>query len=382
MSDSPIVYPRRISQSPDVVVIGGGIIGLSVARALQGLDLNVDVIEAHSPGAGASSAAAGMLSPLGESHDRPELARTLLEANRLWGAFAEGLESETGMGVGYAASGSLLPAFDTEQMESLDRIQAAADAVDEPFEAMEPADVERRYPELRGGVRRALRLPTDAIVDPVRAIEALSESLFRRGIIVHRQRTVERISEEGDGLVVQGDGWKVSAHSVVLAAGAWTNRIAGIGNVPVSPVRGQMISFLTPDWSWQGAIRTSRRYAVRRDTGELLVGATVEDAGFDASTTESARNELSDFAHSLFPKLRWKAVARHWSGLRPAMSDGIPVLGRLGSERIVVATGHYRNGVLLAPWTAKWIRRLFRDQQIDDLPEAYRPDRFGAPHPV
>lgn len=376
MNEAPIVYPRRISHSPDVLVIGGGIIGLSIARALDDLGFRVDVLEAHAPGAGASNAAAGMLSPITESHERSAFLTTLLEGRNLWPRWAEELQSETAVDVDFSPSGALLPAFDTSQLESLDRIRNIAQQLDEPVESIDPQTLQSRYPEISPKVRQSLFLPGEATVDNVQVTRALSESLFRRGVIVHRQREVLEVAHEDESWQVSGEGWKISAAHVVVAAGAWTSRIRGLPKVELAPIRGQMISFQVPDWQWSGAIRCGRHYSVRRRTGEVLIGATVEDAGFDASTTESAQSELVQFAHELFPKLRWKAVQSHWAGLRPGTDDGRPILGPAGDEGLLLATGHYRNGILLAPWTASLVAEYFKSGDAEAFPEAYRPQRF------
>ncbi|MEM1247187.1 MAG: glycine oxidase ThiO [Acidobacteriota bacterium] len=378
MNEAPIVYPRRISHSPDVLVIGGGIVGLSIARALDDLGFRVDVLEAHTPGAGASNAAAGMLSPITESHERPDFLATLLEGRNLWPRWAEELQAETAIDVDFSPSGALLPAFDTAQLEGLDRIRSIAQELDEPVESVDPQALQSRYPEISPKVRQSLFLPGESTVDNVQVTSALSESLFRRGVIVHRQREVLDVVREGDSWRVSGEGWRVGAAHVVVAAGAWTPRIRGLPKIEMAPIRGQMISFHVPDWQWSGAIRCERHYSVRRRNGEVLIGATVEDAGFDASTTESAQSELVQFAHDLFPKLRWKAVQSHWAGLRPGTDDGRPVLGPAGDEEgLILATGHYRNGILLAPWTAARVAEFFKGD-ADAFLEAYLPDRFHS----
>ena len=381
MSEQPIVYPRRISHAPEVLVLGGGIIGLSIARALDDLGLRVDVLEAHQPGAGASNAAAGMLSPVAESPERPEFLRTLVEARNLWPDWAEQLRSETAIDLDFAQSGSLFPAFDTSEMEYLDRIRSAAQALGEPAETVDSQALQDGYPELSPKVRQALLLPDEARVDNTRVIEALSESLFRRGVIVHRQREVTKVHRDGDTLVTSGEGWHIASQFVVVAAGAWSSKIGGIPKLPLAPVRGQILSFHVPDWEWNGTIRCARYYAVKRGSGDLLVGATVEDAGFDASVTDSAKRDLVEFAHHLFPKLRWKAVHRHWAGLRPASSDGQPIIGPLAEEGVFAATGHYRNGILLAPWTAKLVAEFFKSGDESVFPASSSPERFRTKTP-
>ena len=227
----------------------------------------------------------------------------------------------------------------------------------DPVEEIAGAQLRRQFPHLCGKVEQAVRLPKEHLVDPGAVVQALVAALREKGTLVHQQRRVRSITL-GEGVVLSGDGWSTRADKVVIAAGAWCDRLEGLPPM-VKPIRGQMIAYADVDCGFSGAVRGSSYYALRRG-GEVLVGATIEDVGFDDDTTSDAHDRLSKFAAQLFPKLRWKRTTRQWAGLRPKTEDELPVVGRWQDSPLFFATGHYRNGVLLTPWTAARIASLVK----------------------
>ncbi len=363
---------------PDVLVVGAGIVGLACALELRLRGLRVEVIEARDPGGDASLAAAGMLAPVAESNTASgaidDLTRVGLEARNHWESFAPELAEISGLDLGYSQHGTVALALDDNDEASLDRLRDAATVAGEPVSEWSVDRLRAEVPGLSPAARRAIHLPREATIDPRQTVRALRLLLTRRGAPIHSQRTVENCAQVAQGIRLAGRGWRTVADKVVIACGAWSGEVLGAPSL-VQPVRGQMISYRVPGLRLDGALRCGHLYALKRGD-ELLVGATAERAGFDERTTDAAREELIDFAQRVFPSLRWKAVARHWSGLRPATTDELPVIGEWGGRSLFVATGHYRSGILLAPWTARVIASLIVDGQVDGIPESFSSRRL------
>ena len=367
-----------IADRPDVLVIGAGIIGLACAHELRGAGLRVEVIEGQKVGGATSEAAAGILAPFSESSRHPELTQALRESRDLWQQWTEDLEGQTGLAIEYDRSGSLHAALDDEDGSQVDAVAKAAEAAGEAVEILAPERLRERYPDLSPSIARAVHVTGEHLVDPKKTMDALRAALRRRGALIHSQRRVDRVIPQSDGVRLEGVGWRTDVRQVVVASGAWTDALVGVPRM-IRPVRGQMIAYSDPQLELNGAIRVGARYALKRDA-EVLIGATSEEVGLDESVTDEARDRLIDFAQQLVPKLRWKAVARQWCGLRPATADELPVVGRLSGASVVIATGHYRNGVLLAPWTARAVASLVRDEGTSPG-EAFSPVRFDGDLP-
>jgi glycine oxidase len=358
---------------PDVLVIGAGLIGLACALELRQHGLRVEVLEAGAPAEGASRAAAGMLAPLGEAGTNALFTDVCFEARDLWRQWAPELAQTSGCDLGYRQEGSLFVGFDEHDESHLDKVKQAASQRGEPLESLTEQEVRKEYPDLSGSVGSALYAPGEALVDPELVASALLQMLRRSGTLVHVQRPVDRIEPSGSsGFEIHGAGWRTTVDKVVLAAGAWSGQFGGAPNW-VRPVRGQMIAYRQETVRLRGAVRAKGHYVLRRGA-EILCGATVEEVGFDDDTTELGRNQMVDVCLSLLPGLRWKAIARHWAGLRPATPDGLPIIGRRPGQELYFATGHYRNGILLAPWTARAIATQLLGSA--EVPSAFSPARF------
>lgn len=342
-----------IHRQPTVVVLGAGIIGLGCARALAMRGIAVDVVDACFDGA-ATQAAAGMLSPVSEADEPPSIGRIGYQSMQQWPDFASELRAESGIPITVDEEPTLVPSWARDQGDD-ERLGALLEAAQSLGMACEPLDADalrRRYPELAPTVERGLLLP-EARVDPRQVALALAGALRQRAVPVHRYCRIAGVEVRSGSVRLLGAGFSIESQQLVLAGGAWSGQLSGLPELPIRPVRGQMIAYDGLPWELRGRIRHRHLYAVGdRTDGALLVGATVEERGFDTAVTQDGRLTLVELAHRLLPRLRWKAVSRHWCGLRPGTGDGLPILGRLQDTPVIYATGHYRNGILLTPWTA------------------------------
>lgn len=362
---------------PDVLVLGGGIIGLACARELALQGLRVELVERLPAGAEASLAAAGMLSPLGESMPSP-----LLDACRtsrgLWGPWVAALESETGLTVDYDTSGALVVALDEQDEIELDRLAATARELGERADEVEIPALRHWVPDVTPRVRRALHLPDEHRVDNVQLCAVLAQSVQKLGVTLHYDSEVVHIERRPAGTVlVSGHHWRKEARLLVLAAGAWSGRIPELPPLPVRPVRGQILLLGGIEWPWSGIVRRGDSYTVRRGATGLLVGSTLENAGFDKHNTVEGVEDLLAFVRDLFPGIGHARLETLWAGLRPGTADDLPILGPLPGWPVLAATGHYRNGILLAPWTAREVARLAFEKEENEIP-AFSPRRFLA----
>ncbi len=367
---------------PDVVVLGGGVIGLACARELAGAGLRVELLERLDRGGEASRAAAGMLAPL-HDHDTPAPLLAACRASRdLWAAWAPELEAESGVALEYDRSGALQFVLDDEDEAALARIAAAARRLGEPAVEIDPAELARRTPGIAAPVRRALHFPGEHRVDNVRVCEALTVAVQRRGVALRHAvlvGEVKRVAGSGGPAVrVETHAGAVEAGLLVLAAGAWSGAIPGLPRLPVRPVRGQMALLGGVAWPWRGIARRHRVYFVRRGAAGLLVGATLEEAGFRSHPTAAGIGGLLDLARRSYPALGEAHLEATWAGLRPGTPDDLPIVGPLPGWPALAATGHHRNGILLTPWTARQIAALaISGAAADrDLLAAFSPERF------
>ncbi|MEM9595641.1 MAG: FAD-dependent oxidoreductase [Acidobacteriota bacterium] len=333
---------------PDILILGGGILGLATARELHRRGASVALVEARRIGGDASAASAGMLAPLAEVPTPGPFFDLCRLGRDLWPAWAASLETEVGVDVDLDRSG----AFILDEGTYPRRLLAAAQRLGEPWEHVDRATSRASVPDLRHDVEELLFLPGEHRVDNVRVCAALETALRRRGVPLFPHHPVRRVASLSNGVRVEGDGFEFQAGGLVVTAGAWSGGIDGLPVLPVKPVRGQMLRFDDVDWPFMGCLRGGHLYAVRRRGQRLLIGATVEDVGFDSRTTPEGRRQLLAFAERHFPGLAPRRPSAEWAGLRPAAPDHLPIVGPLG-DRIWAATAHHRNGILLAPWTAE-----------------------------
>ncbi len=363
----------------DAVVVGAGAIGSAIGWRLAQAGMDVVSVDSE-PGRGASWAAAGMLAPVTEVRYGEEgLLRLTMESRRRWRGFAAELETQTGTGIGYRECGTLLVARDRDDLAEIEEIAAFMAELDLPVRRLRARQVRELEPALAARTRGGIHVPGDHQVDNRALVDALAEACRRSGVRTFTG-TVESVSASGghvDGVVL-ADGREVAAPTVVVAAGPRTPGIAGVPPLPVRPVKGQLVHLRDPSGLPIAArnVRGLGVYVVPRADGRTVVGATVEERGFDTTTTAGAVLELLREAYELLPGLAEHELIEVTAGLRPGTPDNAPVIGRIGPEGLVVATGHYRSGILLTPVTADAVRDLVVGASVPDELAACRPDRF------
>jgi glycine oxidase len=365
--------------SPDVGVIGAGVVGLAIARELARGGADVVVFERDEPGMQASWAAAGMLAPQSEADEPGEFFDLLLRSRERYADFVADLESETGVAVGYRADGMLVLAFDERDEAEITKSHEWQQRAGMLVERLTASEARALEPGLSRDLVSAIRFPGDHQVDNrqlTRAIRASAEGAgasFRVGSMV---RGIAAVGAESR--IELQDGSSFDCAKVVLAAGSWSGLIAGLpAELPVEPVHGQLLSVESGAPFLRHLVAWGPRYIVPRADGRLIVGTTVEKVGFRQGVTVAGLRSLAEGALRLVPGLADRPPVAHWSGLRPGTPDGLPILGPDPDQPdLLYATGHYRNGILLAPLTAELIRSLvFGESPSVDL-SPYRRNRF------
>lgn len=363
-----------------VAVIGGGIIGCATAGELARRGCRVTLLERASPGAEASSAAAGLLSPLGPSPEPGPFHRLAIESWRLYPAVAAELRQLTGVDVEHMTAGTLYPLRSPREIESARAHEQWPLAREFGVQVVEGGELRALEPALSKDLTAALRVGGDHWVNNQRLVTAYAAAAAARGVTIRAGAEVSRILvESGRVRGVLVDGESVPADAVLLAAGAWSGPLAAaIGvSLPVAPVRGQMLAVSNVPPLLGHAVHGDDVYVVPRPSGELLIGATVEHAGFVRAVTPDGLGVLIGAAVGLVPELGRRAVTRSWCGFRPWVPDGQPVLGpHRDVGGLFVATAHYRNGILMAPITAALLTRCIVDGDTPESLTPFRPDRF------
>jgi glycine oxidase len=356
------------SQAVDVVVVGGGAIGLAVAWRARQRGLSVAVLERAAIGAQcASGVAAGMLAPVSEvefgeaGHHMLELG---LRSAQMWPSFAAELVQATGIEVGLRQSGTLMLARDEDEARALERQLALRESLGLSARRLRPSAARELEPALAPTVRLALEAPEDHSVDPRLMLAALRCACERSGVLVRERAPVTGVElNRPDGPVTGvalASGERVSAGRVVLAAGAWSGEVAGLpahARVPVRPVKGQILRLRDPAGPGllERVVRFVGGYLVPRDDGRYVLGATVEERGFEERPTVGGVYELLRAARDLVPGVLELQIEELSVGFRPSTPDNTPVIGPGAMEGLVWATGHHRNGILLTPLTAELV---------------------------
>ncbi|WP_030671368.1 glycine oxidase ThiO [Streptomyces cellulosae] len=369
------------SRTSDVLVIGGGIIGLVTAwRAVQ-RGFATAVVDPE-PGGGAAQVAAGMLAAVTELHYGEQTLLGLnLESARRYPDFAAELTDLTGHDLGYRRSGTLAVALDADDRAHLRELHALQRQSGLDSEWLSGRECRRLEPMLAPGVRGGLRVDGDHQIDPRRLTKALLAACERAGVLFHRS-WAERLSvvrERAAGVVTR-EGVALGAEQVVLAGGSLSGRLAGVPEdvlPPVRPVKGQVLRLTVPERygpflsrTVRAVVRGSHVYLVPRENGELVVGATSEELGWDTTVTAGGVYELLRDAHELVPGITELPLTETRAGLRPGSPDNAPLLGPTALDGLLLATGHYRNGVLLTPVTGDALAHAL---VTGELPEEARP---------
>ncbi len=371
----------------DAIIVGGGLIGSAIAFELAGEKLRVLVIDRQQPGREASWAAAGMLSPGPDSPEATPLVPLGKESLQLYPEFIAGVEEASGMAVNFAREG-------TFEIFAGPQSERARDAMVEEYRRLEIA-IETISPEAARAVEPSLGptaavawLPEEATVDPRLLTEAVLAGAGRRGALIRVGCAVDSLLCRGAACAgVVAGGEKIEAAHVVIAAGSFCGKISdGVsrteGNLaryaPVSPVRGQMLALRSESVKLQRVLRSSRGYLVPRPDGRIIAGSTLEDAGFVKQVTPEGIRRILDGAVELAPALADATIVEQWAGLRPDTPDHLPIIGPTEMKGLMMATGHYRNGILLAPVTAKIVRDWIVNGKAEFSAENFSPLRFTA----
>jgi len=396
-SDGPIGRPglNTINQQPRVrqpsgarprvVIVGAGLIGLAIAWRLSQRGASVVLYDQGEAGRGASHAAAGMLAACAEAEPGEGALVTLCRNSQArWPGFASELEAETGLSVDLRTEGTLVVAPTADDRARLHHQLELQREWKLPTEWISPAELRRREPHL-APMTGAMFCAEDHQVDNRKVVAALLAAVRARGIAIHEHTPVREIAVNGgriSHLIVDG-GEHVTADHVVLAAGPWSRSIAGVpaeARVPVRPIKGLMLSLQMPvampilhHVLWAPGV-----YLVPRLDGRLLIGATVEEKGFDTTVTAGGVLALLEAAWRALPTIEELPVADMWVGHRPGSRDDAPIIGESGVAGLIHATGHHRNGVLLAPLTADAVAGLVLDGVSDPAIAGFGIDRFAA----
>ncbi|CAM5328333.1 MULTISPECIES: glycine oxidase ThiO [Streptomyces] len=377
------------SRTSDVLVIGGGIIGLVTAWRAAQRGLATAVVDPE-PGGGAAQVAAGMLAAVTELHYGEETLLALnLESARRYPAFAAELTELTGHDLGYRRCGTLAVALDADDRAHLRELHALQQRSGLASEWLSGRECRRLEPMLAPGVRGGLRVDGDHQIDPRRLAAALVAACERAGVVFHRAwaERLDVVRDRATGITT-ADGTALRADRVVLAAGSLSGRLAGVPDelLPlVRPVKGQVLRLTVPrryapflSRTVRAVVRGSQVYLVPRENGELVVGATSEELGWDTTVTAGGVYELLRDAHELVPGITELPLTETRAGLRPGSPDNAPLLGPSGLAGLLLATGHYRNGVLLTPVTGDVLAHALVTGELPQEARPFTPRRFGT----
>ena len=373
-----------VKHSADVVVIGGGVIGLTIARALAHRGAgDICLIERDGLGREASFAAAGMIAPQAEADSQDDFFRLACRSRDLYPNFAASLHEETGVDVELDTTGTLYLAFDYHDLVGIEKRYEWQTAAGLAVEKLTPSQAQRSEPCISATVLGALHFPLDVQVENRRLLSALTKSVAKLGVSIVTGTNVESVRIEKDRVagVVTSRG-VISCPAVVIAAGTWSSfiGIAPTSQKPqlvIEPVRGQMISFDARPQLTRHVIYSPRGYVVPRQDGRLLAGSTSERAGFAKQVTAGGISSILQNALEISPSVAALPIIDTWSGLRPRAPDNLPVLGpcdEIGG--LFYATGHYRNGILLAPVTGELITEAVVAGVTSPLLGPFSPSRF------
>jgi glycine oxidase len=372
----------------DVVIVGGGIAGLAVAWRAQQRGLRTVVLDRREPARGATHVAAGMLAPISEARSGE---RELLALNRAslerYPAFVDELAAASGRTTGFIRCGTLAVARDRDEAEALERELAERAALGLPVERLLPSEARRREPALAPTLRLALDVPGDHAIDPRALVTALELAFGMAGGTRIVGSEVVRIALAPGGERVAGadfaDGSRIDAPQVVIAAGAWAGALDGLpahARVPIRPVKGQIMRLR--DTAGPGllerVIRMQPGYLVPRGDGRYVLGATMEEQGFDTAPTGGGVFELLRDAIELVPGVSELQIEEVGAGLRPATPDNAPVLGAGAIPGLHWAAGHFRHGILLAPITADIVAAGLAGEELPAVAAPFTASRFAV----
>jgi glycine oxidase len=369
--------------APRVAIIGSGAIGLAIGWRLAGAGCAVTICERGESGRGASWAAAGMLAAASEAEPgETALLRLNRHSQTLWPGFARALEAASGMTIGYRDEGTLIVALDRDDRARLQATYEFQRGLGLDLAWLGAAETREREPHLAAALAGAVFSPDDHQVDNRLLVAALKTAFLRAGGTLRENTEVDAVETKGGraaGLRLGGEF--VAADYIVLAAGAWSPQIGGLDGLRlfVRPVKGQMLALQMDQAAplLRHVVWAPRVYLVPRNDGRLVIGGTVEERGFDARQTAGGMLALLEGAWRALPAIEELPIAESWVGFRPGSRDDAPLLGPCAIDRLVLATGHYRNGILLTPATADAIAGFVLTGEIDEQIRPFGIARFS-----
>ncbi len=378
-----------MSGKKNVIIIGGGVIGLGIGWQLAKTEASVTIHEQAEAGRAASWAAAGMLAPLAEAHtEEPDLLKLGCQSLACYPQWVQELEADAEMSIGYRVEGTLIVGLEPDDTHQLQHLYTAQQDLGLDVTWLTGREAREIEPALSPRVTAAIRCESDHQVDNRLMVKALGRAYQRYGGVLHENSAVENIHIE-NGIAVgvkTRNGEKQNGDVIVLSAGCESAQIEGIPDPirpPVRPVKGQMLALqMEAGITVKNVIRTVRAryptsvYLVPRADGRLLVGATSEEMGFDTRLTAGGVFELLRGAWEAVPGVYELPLLETWTGLRPGSRDNAPILGETPIKNLIYATGHYRNGILLTPITAYEISKLILTGETSETIASFRLDRF------
>jgi len=374
-------YTRAVN-SFDVIIIGAGLIGCSIAHELARRGLRVLALDRREPGQEASWAAAGMLTPASESIEEHALVPLANASLALYPGFIERVEGATGMNTGYRRDGALEVFFGEGAEEKLQHWLAAVRRAGFHPQPLRTAELRRAEPALAADAAAGAFMADEGSVDNRRLTAAVAAAARGQGVDFRAGENVARLTIlSGRATGVETQNAKLSSAHVVLAAGCFSAQVQGAERyAPTLPARGQMAALRPAEMPVRRVVR-GPSYLVPRNDGRLLIGATVEHVGFEKAVTAGAIGRLLSDAVRMLPALAHAPVVETWCGLRPDTPDHLPILGPADVEGLWIATGHYRNGILLAPATARALGEWIAESRTSLPVEGFSPMRFAASQP-
>ena len=362
----------------DAVVAGGGIIGASIAFELASEGLSVAVFDAQIPGREASWASAGMISPAPENSTMASLLPISLASVRLYPDFLQRVEELSGKNVGYRKDGALDLLLNETGQGEIDELLALHRDAGLRAEALSGPEARELEPALTGELRAAVHRPDEASLDNRLLTEATLEAARRKGVEIFSGNGAKALWTEGTtcrGLHLQNG--RMEAKWTVIAAGCFSARIDGVAPyAPVTPAKGQMMALRCGAVNLKKDLWCGHMYLVPRHDGRIIAGSTVEYEGFDRNVTVAGMKNILTGAVSMVPALEAARIEETWAGLRPDSPDHLPILGPTDLAGLLIATGHFRSGILLTPVTARLIREWVTTQKVSEDWAPFSPLRF------
>jgi glycine oxidase len=370
-----------MARPSDIIVVGAGIVGCAIAHELASRGASVQIVDERPVGMGATQASAGVLAPFIEAREGSPLLDLTVRSLGLFDGFMERVTADSGIAVAYRRTGTLDVAVTEAELQALRETADVLARRDVPALMLDVEAVRAEEPQLGDGALGGLLIESHGFVAATELTRALAAAARRRGAQLIERSRVRRITRDHGDVIVETDRGSLTSNAVVLSAGSWSGDVAIDGvsaTLPVRPVRGQLLYLGWAGTPLRRVTWSGRCYLVPWEDGTLLVGATVEDAGFDERTTVDGVRGLLEAVCAVVPHAWTAGFLGARVGLRPATADDLPVIGPSAvMPDLMYATGHYRNGVLLAPLTAQLVADAMLENRLDPILALVSPSRFG-----